>query len=540
MNFRNRYSFGWLVAASVLGLASPSSAREPGLVRASEILNRTKDSASAKGPGRVRLRSAETEALPPGSPGRVFLSRGEGPIEVLYQVTRPKSKSRRRDSSDEAPRGSGPILAPAQSNLPPGLVFNRVSGEGTTAGLQIQSSTFGSDLSPSGGTPPSSTPPATGGGVFRLIDPGLPPVPIPGSQVLDATIRFNEMTRFEKAKQVLMALGKAIVDGDLFRFRNLFSPDSTQDVGIFVNGLQSDLNNFSNRNLSFEIASYYHTAHTTVVTMRVQRNAQDVNNGNAIVVDTFTVQVILDTRNGQRVMVWGGKAPFGISDPQTQTLTVSAGSGGSTSEVDSESSGGTSQGSTRVFERTFLLNRDSNFFNDQNVVGIDLDTGNSVVAFGAFSEGLKNAAQQIGPGLDLYLKIVDFSTGSSEVFSVNGPGAAANVTGVPELLGIGNGSAADFCPHGFGGQGPDGVQRVTTPLSTNLYRGVTISGPNANFVEHLVFQTTEGYYGAARVLFVDPDPGGAIPRSMSISIRAVIQTTPNQPILNPANTIVCP
>jgi hypothetical protein len=134
---------------------------------------------------------------------------------------------------------------------------------------------------------------------------------------LQAQVRYRDLTRWDRAKEVLGQLFQAYVTGNLPQFRKQFSPGLGQEESIFTNAFLADHQQQTDLNLDLELLTYLESGPTMTVDLRWNRNATLKTSG-LTQVDTGECRVYLDRAKDYLVRRMIGRLPFGLTDPELQ------------------------------------------------------------------------------------------------------------------------------------------------------------------------------------------------------------------------------
>lgn len=245
------------------------------------------------------------ERFGPGPRGEAPREEDIEPIEVIREEGVLERLGRR------GPTGGGVVRPPSPAQQM-GILSSRIGNVGEGAGGPVSRTEQPSALRRGPG--PRLGPP---GGTKRTTVGSGRPGPAAGADSV-ARLALEEFSRYELAKRILAALGRAIVDGDVKGFTDCFSRNANQDVSIFRNGFLDDLKRDTNINLDFELQEYRMTRDTLTIVITWLRNAVDQETGASQVVQRERVRVLFDRHDGMRILAWLGASPFGVRDTATQ------------------------------------------------------------------------------------------------------------------------------------------------------------------------------------------------------------------------------
>lgn len=137
----------------------------------------------------------------------------------------------------------------------------------------------------------------------------------PAGKTVRAHVFGDELTRWERAKEVLKALGRAYVVQDIGLFMRQFSTNAHLDLSILRQAVQEDFEQDADIQLDFELLEYRVTFHSIHVRIRWLRSST-LQSGAPAAVTEGTSDILMDRHDVFRIKSWRGLPPFGARDPQ--------------------------------------------------------------------------------------------------------------------------------------------------------------------------------------------------------------------------------
>ncbi len=184
-----------------------------------------------------------------------------------------------------------------------GRSHDRTAGDGSFGSIRRQTGTGAVSRL----TPRPETPGGTAGGT-------------PAGDSGRYEVGMIDLTRWERAKEVLRRLGTSYVEQDIQGFMRQFSANATLDLSILRRAVNTDFEQEADIQLDFELIEYRLTFDTIMVRLRWLRSSV-LENGTPSRVNLGESRLLFDRFDDMRIKTWTGLPPFGARDPQLLAQT---------------------------------------------------------------------------------------------------------------------------------------------------------------------------------------------------------------------------